>query len=115
MEATSSQEATAPAKAPRKKSGGLNSMLLPELKQLAGSLGIKGVGGMRKSALVDAITAAQSGAARPAAADANGASDRRATRHAESGDKVSRDDAGTPAESKTQDTRHSTQTEQVEQ
>jgi transcription termination factor Rho len=46
----------------RKKSGGgLSSMLLPELKQLASSLGIKGVGGMRKSALVDAIAAAQRG------------------------------------------------------
>ncbi|HEU5043695.1 MAG TPA: transcription termination factor Rho, partial [Nocardioidaceae bacterium] len=36
-------------------------MLLPELKQLAGGLGIKGVGGMRKSQLIDAIKAAQSG------------------------------------------------------
>ncbi|MGH3505926.1 MAG: Rho termination factor N-terminal domain-containing protein, partial [Nocardioidaceae bacterium] len=45
----------------RKKSGGLSSMLLPELKQLASSLGIKGVGGMRKSALIDAIAAAQRG------------------------------------------------------
>jgi transcription termination factor Rho len=45
----------------RKKSSGLNSMLMPELKQLASSLGIKGVGGMRKSALIDAIAAAQKG------------------------------------------------------
>jgi transcription termination factor Rho len=44
-----------------KKSGGLNSMLLPELKQLAGGLGIKGAGTMRKGALVDAIKAAQGG------------------------------------------------------
>jgi transcription termination factor Rho len=36
-------------------------MLLSELKQMAGGLGIKGVGGMRKSQLVDAIKAAQSG------------------------------------------------------
>ncbi|HET9861372.1 MAG TPA: transcription termination factor Rho [Nocardioidaceae bacterium] len=36
-------------------------MLLPELKQMASGLGIKGVGGMRKSQLVDAIKAAQSG------------------------------------------------------
>ena len=34
-------------------------MLLPELKQLAGSLGIKGTPAMRKSALVEAISAAQ--------------------------------------------------------
>ncbi len=47
--------------APRKKAGGLNSMLLPELKQLASSLGIKGTTGMRKSALVEAVAAAQSG------------------------------------------------------
>ncbi|MGH3447835.1 MAG: transcription termination factor Rho [Nocardioidaceae bacterium] len=44
----------------RKKSGGLNSMLLPELKQMAGGLGIKGSASMRKSALVEAISAAQS-------------------------------------------------------
>ena len=63
----------------RKKSSGLSGMLLPELKQLAGSLGIKGTGAMRKSALVDAITAAQSGANRSdssAQPAANGASDR---------------------------------------
>ncbi|RYU10080.1 transcription termination factor Rho [Nocardioides iriomotensis] len=36
-------------------------MLLPELKQLAGGLGIKGAGGMRKSQLIDAIRAAQGG------------------------------------------------------
>src|SRR5690242_19002709 len=40
---------------------GLSGMLLPELKQLAGGLGIKGVGGMRKSQLIDANTAAQGG------------------------------------------------------
>jgi transcription termination factor Rho len=51
----------------KKKSGGLNSMLLPELKQLAGTLGIKGAGGMRKSALIDAIRAAQGGGGRPSA------------------------------------------------
>jgi transcription termination factor Rho len=36
-------------------------MLLPELKQMAGGLGIKGIGGMRKSQLIDAIKAAQAG------------------------------------------------------
>ena len=50
---------TAPAA--KKRAGGLNGMLLPELKQLAGGLGIKGVGGMRKSQLIDAIRAAQGG------------------------------------------------------
>ena len=61
---TQTSEATAPAaadtsSAATKKSGGLSSMLLPELKRLASSLGIKGTGSMRKSALVDAISAAR--------------------------------------------------------
>ncbi len=49
---------TAPATGGRK--GGLNAMLLPELKQLAGGLGIKATG-MRKGDLIEAIKAAQSG------------------------------------------------------
>ncbi|HET7387725.1 MAG TPA: transcription termination factor Rho [Nocardioidaceae bacterium] len=40
-------------------------MLLPELKAMAGGLGIKGAGGMRKSQLVEAIKAAQSGSSAP--------------------------------------------------
>src|SRR3954453_6426638 len=40
--------------------GGLNAMLLPELKQLAGGLGIKSTG-LRKGDLIEAIKAAQSG------------------------------------------------------
>jgi transcription termination factor Rho len=48
--------------APKRRSGtGLSGMLLPELKQMAAGLGIKGIGGMRKSQLIDAIKAAQSG------------------------------------------------------
>jgi transcription termination factor Rho len=39
----------------------LESMLLPELKQLGASLGLKGATGMRKGELVEAIKAAQSG------------------------------------------------------
>jgi transcription termination factor Rho len=62
IEAASTADASAPAKtSSKKKSGGLNSMLLPELKQLAGTLGIKGAGAMRKSALIEAISAAQGG------------------------------------------------------
>ncbi|MFT3862547.1 transcription termination factor Rho [Micropruina sp.] len=38
-------------------------MLLPELKQLGSSLGLKGTGAMRKSQLIDAIRSAQGGAA----------------------------------------------------
>jgi transcription termination factor Rho len=50
-------------------------MLLPELKQIAGGLGIKGAGGMRKSQLVDAIKIAQGGgrSADHAAGSSNGA------------------------------------------
>src|SRR6476620_1361475 len=54
---------TAPASgasAPSGRKGGLNAMLLPELKQLAGGLGIKATG-MRKGDLIEAIKAAQSG------------------------------------------------------
>ena len=56
-----SDETTASRPAKRRGGGGLNGMLLPELKKVAGGLGIKGVGGMRKSQLVEAIKAAQSG------------------------------------------------------
>ena len=57
-ETTDTPAENAPAK---KRAGGLNGMLLPELKQMAGGLGIKGAGGMRKSQLIEAIKAAQSG------------------------------------------------------
>ena len=60
---TDTIEAVAPAK-----SKGLSTMLLPELKQLGASLGLKGTGAMRKSQLIDAIRSAQGGA--PAAAPA---------------------------------------------
>jgi transcription termination factor Rho len=65
-EATGS-DAAATSAARAKKSGGLSSMLLPELKQLASGLGIKGVGSMRKSALVEAISAARGSGADTAA------------------------------------------------
>ncbi|MEV5966260.1 transcription termination factor Rho [Kribbella sp. NPDC051952] len=45
----------------RKAGGGLEGMLLPELKQLAGTLGIKGTGALRKGQLIEAIKAAQTG------------------------------------------------------
>jgi transcription termination factor Rho len=44
-----------------RKGSGLDSMVLAELKQLAGSLGIKGTGAMRKGQLIDAIQSAQRG------------------------------------------------------
>ncbi len=46
---------------PKKRSGGLNSMLLADLKAMAGGLGVRGTGSMKKAQLVDAIKAAQSG------------------------------------------------------
>jgi transcription termination factor Rho len=46
---------------------GLSGMLLPELKQLASSMGITGASGMRKSDLVAAISAKQAGSGNGAA------------------------------------------------
>jgi transcription termination factor Rho len=57
----------------RPRAGGLNGMVLPELKKLASGLGIKGSGAMRKGALIEAIKAAQSGSSansRPTASKA---------------------------------------------
>ena len=48
----------APVKGTRAKGGGLGGMLLPELRQIAGGLGIKSAG-MKKADLVAAIKAAQ--------------------------------------------------------
>ena len=45
----------------RRGGGGLSSMLLPELQQLAGSLGISGTARMRKSQLIAAIQERQTG------------------------------------------------------
>ena len=63
---TDTTTAPAPATSSRRRSGtGLNAMVLAELQQLAGGLGIKGTGRMRKSALIEAISAAQGGTSRP--------------------------------------------------
>ena len=54
----------APSKKPARKArqvGGLNSMLLADLKSMAAGLGIAGAGSMKKAQLVDAIKATQSG------------------------------------------------------
>jgi transcription termination factor Rho len=51
---TTAAEKAAPARATRK-GDGLSAMLLPELKSLAGQLGISGASGMRKGDLVAAI------------------------------------------------------------
>ncbi len=48
--------------------GNLSAMLLPELKKVAHDLGLSGISSMKKSDLVAAISAAQSGSAPPARA-----------------------------------------------
>ena len=53
------------------RSGGIEKMLLPDLKHLASSLGIKGASSLRKGALVEAIQNAQHGSS-PASATAAG-------------------------------------------
>ncbi len=55
-----------------RKGSGLDSMVLAELKQLASSLGIKGIGAMRKSQLIDAIQSAQRGPGADASLDQAG-------------------------------------------
>ena len=55
---TDTVEAASPQTAER---SGLDAMLLPELKKLGASLGVKGTGAMRKGALIDAIKSAQRG------------------------------------------------------
>ena len=63
----SANDAEAPAatdKPKRRRAPGLNGMVLAELQQLAGSLGISGTGRMRKGQLIEAIQAAQGGADR---------------------------------------------------
>ncbi len=47
----------------KRKGSGLDAMLLPELKQLASTLGIRGAGTLRKGQLIAAIQSRQSGAA----------------------------------------------------
>ncbi len=46
---------------PRRRTGGLSGMLLPELQTLAGDLGITGTAKMRKGQLIEAIQAEQGG------------------------------------------------------
>jgi transcription termination factor Rho len=58
---TQNETTDASAKKAQKKSGGLNTMLLADLKSLAGGLGIKGAGSMKKAQLVEAIKAHQAG------------------------------------------------------
>jgi transcription termination factor Rho len=65
--ATSDSTTTGTSKKSGARSNGLNGMLLPELKSLAGQLGISGASGMRKADLVSAISDRQVGSTPPAA------------------------------------------------
>jgi transcription termination factor Rho len=53
------------AQTAKKRTGGLNSMLLADLKQMAGGMGISGAGSMKKAQLVEAIKAARSSQSGP--------------------------------------------------
>jgi transcription termination factor Rho len=66
-----------------KKRGGLNSLLLADLKSMAGGLGIAGASGMKKAQLVDAIKAAQSGGGASASGTAPARRARKTTAPAE--------------------------------
>ena len=94
-----------------KRSTGLSGMVLPELQQMAGTLGISGAGKMRKAQLVEAIKAAQSGAASPSTAPAETAGHRnghraaRTEQPAERGEDRPRDER--PADDRAHDDRSS--------
>jgi transcription termination factor Rho len=55
--------------AAKKRGGGLNSLLLADLKSMAGGLGIAGAGSMKKADLINAIKGAQGGGASAPAAE----------------------------------------------
>jgi transcription termination factor Rho len=59
-ETIESNAAASGADAPRKRGGGLSSMLLADLKSMAGGMGIPGASKMKKAQLVEAIKSAQS-------------------------------------------------------
>jgi transcription termination factor Rho len=61
----------------RRRGSGLEAMLLPELKQLASTLGIKGSGAMRKSQLIAAIQGSQQGSAAPSSSNGSGGPEHR--------------------------------------
>jgi len=71
--------AKAPAAKSRSRSGGtgLSSLLMPELQQIAQTMGIPGAGRMRKGQLVEAIEAKQGGGPRQEPAAAKQTSDKR--------------------------------------
>ena len=85
IESTTARPGIVARRPPKKRGGGLNSMLIADLKSMAGGMGIAGAGSMKKAQLVEAIKAAQSGASRaPSRVDAadGGPHDDRAARPA---------------------------------
>ena len=60
---TTQSASAASASRARRRAGGLASLVLPELQALAAELGITGTARMRKSQLIEAITARQGGSA----------------------------------------------------
>ncbi|MGI8646338.1 MAG: transcription termination factor Rho [Nocardioides sp.] len=62
LDSTTAAPTTDPQK---KRAGGLNSLLLADLKSMAGSMGISGSGSMKKAQLVEAIKAARAGGSAP--------------------------------------------------
>ncbi len=74
---------TAGSASRRRSGGGLNGMVLAELQQVASGLGISGTARMRKGQLIEAITAAQSGATAAPAPQARADQDASGRRSAE--------------------------------
>jgi len=68
IESTTAAPEAGAGDAPKKRGGGLNSMLIADLKSMAAGMGIPGAGAMKKAQLVAAIKSAQGGGTKPAAA-----------------------------------------------
>ena len=83
--AASAPDSSSSSGTAKKRGGGLSTMLLADLKQLAGGLGISGTGSMKKAQLVAAIKAAQSGGQK-SGGTTEPARDASPTEHAQSAD-----------------------------
>jgi transcription termination factor Rho len=102
--------------AAKRSGGGLTSMLLPELKQVAGGLGIKATG-LKKAELVAAIKAAQSGGQGGGQAGGTRRQERRAEDSAElagSDQKPQRSDQAERTEQRTERTDRPERTDRTE-
>jgi len=65
IESTPASPEASSAGAPKRRGGGLNSMLIADLKSMAAGMGISGAATMKKAQLVEAIKSAQGGSSRP--------------------------------------------------